>query len=507
MNINYFSKTLKGYRVVFLCLFLFSLLFTFCTDKTQLWKLKTTEQVASEYIANNPDQFSEFDKLMNLTGLEPLLSIRGPFTIMLPTNTAMLAYYKLKNVNSLTDFDAKTLQNLIRNHIITNQIATGDIGLGALRDTNAIGDYLVTEFQGSDIILNKTSKIIKRDIPIANGLIQVIDRVIDPLTKDVYSTIAADPSFKIFSDGLSLTGIKDTLMLISFKFGATTARTRFTLLAVADTTYQRYGINSVDDLITWTGATKTDNLKFINNPFYRYMEYHCLNGSYFLSDLTTSIYPILSHDNNVSFTIDTDYKINYNSKTKKYTAFNVPASNVPAKNGAVHTIADILPVTDPEPAVIIMETTDFFDMKQGDYFGKFYMKFGDGVHSFAKIHWVGDFMQYYYKPIQPENMHYDCLNMYGWWSLSVTFPKVMKGKYTMSIYQPGWTDVTNCICYLDGVKTPYTYLGAKGGTGGNGGLQKMADVNFKTTEEHTVTLVDISYGGIWWDYVRFDPVK
>jgi len=322
MNINYFSKFLKRFQVGFAGLLLFSLLFTFCTEKAQLWKLKSSEQVASQYIANNPDQYSEFNKLIGLTGLEPLLSIRGPFTIMLPTNTAMLDYYKLKNVSSLTDFDAKTLQDLIRNHIITNEIATGDIGLGALRDTNAIGDYLVTEFQGSDIILNKTSKIIKRDIVTANGLIQVIDRVIDPLTKDVYSTVAADPSFKIFSDGLSLTGIKDTLMLISFKYGTTTARTRFTVLAVADTTYQRYNINSVDDLIAWTGANKTDNLKIINNPFYRYMEYHCLNGSYFLSDLTTSIYPILSHDNNVAFTIDTDYKINLNSKTKKYTGFN-----------------------------------------------------------------------------------------------------------------------------------------------------------------------------------------
>jgi uncharacterized surface protein with fasciclin (FAS1) repeats len=486
---------------------LFSLLFTFCTEKAQVWKLKSQEQVASDYIANNPDQFSEFNKLVQLTGLGPLLSIRGPFTIMLPTNTAMQEYYKLKNVTSLADFDTKTLQNIIRNHIITNEIATGDIGLGALRDTNAIGDYLVTEFQGSDIILNKTSKIIKRDIPTANGLIQVIDRVIDPLTKDVYSTVAADPSFKIFSDGLNLTGIKDTLMLISFKYGATTARTRFTILAVADTTYQRYHINSVDDLIAWTGASKTDNLKLINNPFYRYMEYHCLNGSFFLSDLNTSIYPILSHDNNVSFTIDTDYKINLDTKTKKYTAFNVPASNVPSKNGALHTIADLLPVTDPEPAVIIMETTDFFDMKQGDYFGKYYMKFGDGAHTFAKIHWVGDFLQYYYKPLEPVNMHYDCLNMYGWWSLSVTFPKVMKGKYNISIFQPNWIDVTNCVAYVDGVKTNYTYLGAKGGTGGVSGLQKIAEVDFKATEEHTITLVNISYGGIWWDYVRFDPIK
>jgi hypothetical protein len=44
------------------------------------------------------------------------------------------------------------------NHIIGGIIETGDIGLGAIREVNAIGDYIVSEFEGSDIILNKTAK-------------------------------------------------------------------------------------------------------------------------------------------------------------------------------------------------------------------------------------------------------------------------------------------------------------------------------------------------------------
>ena len=66
-------------------------------------------------------------------------------------------------------------------------------------------------------------------------------------------------------------------------------------------------------------------------------------------------------------TIDTNYKINVDPKTKEYTGFIVPASNTPAKNGALHAIDDMLPVTNPEPATIIFEATDFFDLKQGDY--------------------------------------------------------------------------------------------------------------------------------------------
>jgi len=490
-------------RLIFLLAFT-SLVISSCKQEPVLWKVDSTDQVASDYIKSKPE-YSEFAKLVEVTDLNALLGIRGPYTIMLPNNDAMFAYYKQKGVSSLMDFDEKFRRELALNHIITNEIPSGDFGLGALRDTNAIGDYLVTEFQGSDIILNKYSKIIHRDIRLANGYAHVIEQVIDPLTKDIFTVVSEDPSYKIFTEGLKITGIKDTLQQITFPYGPKTARTRFTILAVPDTIYQRMGINNVNDLIQWTGANP-DSVSYLNNPFYRYMEYHCIAGTYYLSDLNTQLYPILSHDNNVSMNIDTDYRINYQLKTKKYTAFIVPASNTPAKNGAIHAIAGLLPVIEPDPVTIIFETTDFFDLRQKDCFGKYYDKWSDGKNTFAKIHWVGNYMQYYYKPTQPENIKYDALQMFGYWELSVTFPKVMKGKYSVSIYQPVWGDaIAPCRVFLDGVNTGIEYKTTA--TGGAAGLQKIADADFKTTAEHTITITNFLFGGCWWDYAKFEPVK
>jgi uncharacterized surface protein with fasciclin (FAS1) repeats len=504
--VHYFINSNNiGAKFRFILLLIASMVFSFCKQEPQVWEKKSLEQLAGDYIASNPDQFSEFQKLIDATGMESVLNVRGPYTVFAPNNEAMFAYYKLKNVNSIADFSDAVKDVLIRNHIIAFEIPTDNMGLGALAETNALGDYLVSEFEGSDIIISKFSKIIKRNIRTANGYIHVINRVLDPVTKDIYNVIYSDPSYKIFTKGLELTGIKDTLQIISFPYGKTIARTRFTVLAVADTIYQRYGINNVEDLIKWCGASP-DSLTYINNPFYRYIEYHCLNGSYYLSDLNTGLYPILSRDNNLMFTIDTDYKINLDSKTKKYTGFIIPASNTPAKNGALHAINDILPVTQPEPAVVIFETTDFFDLKQGDYFGRYYWRFFDGDSTFAKIHWDGDYLLYYYNLNNP-NINRDCLSMNGWWSISITFPKVMKGKYSVSIFQPNWNDITNLVAYVDGVSTPYVYQGQYGGTGGSAGLQKIADVNFTTTAEHTITLRNIVNGMLFWDYVRFDPVK
>lgn len=505
MRVFPISRDFSRVKTAVLFLLFSSFIFTYCAQDAREWKVKSEEQTIGDYIATT-DQFSEFAKLVQLTGLEPLLNVRGPFTVMLPNDDAMKAYYQEKNVSSLEELDHDFQVRLVRNHIIGAEIGSSDIGLGAVRDTNAIGDYLVTEFEGSDIIVNKIAKIIKRDIRTANGLIHIIDHTIDPVSKDAYTVISENPSYKIFAEGLRLTGIKDTLQTISFKFGNKNARTRFTLFAVADTTFRRYGINSIDDLITWCGASKSDDPTFIENPFYRFVEYHCLTGSYFLSDFKSGIYPILSHDNNISMTISDDYKINLKSETGKYTGFNIPQCNIPSKNGAIHTINDILPVTDPEPAIITYETTDYFDLQQEDCIGKYYKKWGGdvGLTQFEKIKYQGDYLLYYYKINHGRTaiLNYDCLSMLGYWWIEITTPKVMKGHYAVSAnIWSGGEDLPIFDAYLDGVKVA-TINARISGT-----KMDFGEVNWTKTEEHKVKLVCIGWGTLFWDSVIFTPTK
>jgi len=476
-----------------------------CREEPQLWKTTSEQQVIGEFIAAQPDQFSEFEKLVDIAGLHSLLKIRGPFTVFLPDNNAMKEYYTLKGVGGLDEFSQSFCEELCRNHFISNFISTGDIGLGALPFVNGLGDYLSSEFDESEIIISKIARIIKRDIYCANGVIQQIDKVLDPITQDIFTLLSSNPSYTIFSEGLRLTGLMDTLRIIQFPFGTAEARTRYTLLAVADSIYHRYEINSAEDLMEWCGANP-DSITFLENPFYRYMEYHCLNGSYFLSDLNTGIYPILSRDNNVHFTIDTDYKINYDTKTQQYTGFNIPESNFAAKNGALHSVNDLMPPIEPVAASVLFETTDFFDVKQGDYYLNYFKKFFDGENTFEKVKWRGDFLQYYYHSESTTNINGDVWAIQvGWWEVSITFPKVMKGEYDVVVKEPPWEYVADCAVSLDGVPTGYTYTG-KGGTG-EGGPQIVKRIVFETTAEHTITLRNITNGMLFWDYVEFVAVN
>jgi hypothetical protein len=370
--------------------------------------------------------------------------------------------------------------------------------LGSIRVPNALGDYISTEFANeTEILINKYAKVIKRDIETSNGFIHIIDHVLDPFTESVYELVLNNPSYSIFAKGLEKTGLSDTLTITSIPFGQKQARTRFTLLAIPDTMFNRFGINSVEDLIN-KYTPYPDSITFLENGFYRYMEYHCLAGSNFMSDITTKLYPILSTDNNVLMRVDRqDYKINYNPIDSSYTGFILASSNMPAKNGVVHTITGLLPVITPPPTSITFETTDFFDLQQGEYYGKHYMKWSDGQNTFEKIKWEGEYLQYYYKRgnIGANILtKYDCLNMTGWGWIEITTPKIMKGTYRVSANI--WTAHADYNCYVDGQLTGFSSIA-------DVAYPEFGTFTWTKTEEHKIKIVLLNYGQIFWDSIFF----
>lgn len=505
MNNNNFSQRSRGIQSAVLLSLMAFLLMTGCSPEAQTWDKKSNEMVAGDYIFANDDKFSEFGKLIELTRLDALLNIRGPFTIMLPTDSAMFAFYEEKSVSSLADFSAEELQALVKNHIVPAEISASDIGFGALREPNALGDYVATEFHGSDIYVNKVAKIIDQNVKTANGYIHVIDHVLEPLTHNVYSLVADNPDYSIFAKGLEMTGLKDTLAMIDFPYGSKRARNRYTILAVTDSVFKANNINNVNELIAWTGGSP-DSITHIKNAFYRYMEYHCLNNSYFLSDLKTGTYAILSRDNNVSFAIEEDYKINFDRKNNVYTAFLLNKSNNPAKNGVVHSVNGLLPVTLPEAYTITYETTDFIEFKEGDFYGKYYYKWHDGQNSFEKIKFQGDYLLYYYKPNHGRSaiLNNDNISLLGFWWVEITFPKVMKGRYAVSAnIWTGGDDLPIFDAYIDGVKVTNSPFNARM----SGTKMDFGEVNWKNTEEHKIKLVCVGWGVVFWDSVSFTPIK
>ncbi|NJK84886.1 MAG: fasciclin domain-containing protein [Bacteroidales bacterium] len=445
------ERSIKWFSVFVLIFILSS-----CREAADELPARSSGLQIAEYVAINPDakfEFTEFDKIIRETQIRGLLNSSGPFTLLLPTNEAIFEFYQSKGIGSYADMDTAALRALVMNHIIPGEIETTNIPVGTFPNPNAIGDFIVTEYVGSEIILNKYARIIDRDVYNLNGITHVIDKVLEPLSKSVFQVLSDNPEYSIFTNALVKAGLSDTLNILTIPYGQKQRRTRYTILAVHDSIFQNQGINNVDDLVE-RYSNGDNNLTNLNNGFYRYVEYHCLENTYFLSnfDARGNNYSVLSADNYVNIRVTNDYQINYSSETDTFASFYEEYANIPAKNGVIHPINNLLPVTEPKPVEITFEVTDYYDIKEEEFYLKHYKRFFDGENQFKYVKWKADFLLYYFKVPGVNSTQGDCWQLNGFFWIEVTTPKIMKGKYTVSIGGLQADHSPDMVAYIDDVR-------------------------------------------------------
>jgi uncharacterized surface protein with fasciclin (FAS1) repeats len=125
----------------------------------------------------NPE-LSTVSDLVRKSGLEPVLSAVGPFTVFAPTNDAFKA------------LPAKTLQDLAANPAALKDVLSYHVVAGKL-DSAAISNSSVASVQGAKLALAKSGGFVtvdeavvtQADLPAANGVVHVVDRVLMPPKK------------------------------------------------------------------------------------------------------------------------------------------------------------------------------------------------------------------------------------------------------------------------------------------------------------------------------------
>lgn len=135
--------------------------------------------------ALNNDNFTSLTGALSSEGLVAVLQGAGPFTVFAPTNDAFAAFTN-PNTNALGD--------ILVNHVVSG-IALAD-GLSSGYDnttlaTNADGDNLslyVNVGEDGSVTLNGTSSVVVTDVVGTNGVIHVVDNVIDLPTIATFAT-------------------------------------------------------------------------------------------------------------------------------------------------------------------------------------------------------------------------------------------------------------------------------------------------------------------------------
>ena len=174
----------------------------------------STEEQIGEFLENNPDQFSEFCRILDTTAVMGLLKAYGQYTCFIPTNDAIKEYIESEGNTQLSDFSLSELKTLCFNHIIKGDtIRSVDFAEGALGSLSMSERFLSVSYSPNSptIYINGKSPILEKDIFRHNGIIHIIGRVIASSKVMLADKLSEDSLFTIYSKALKITGIAEII--------------------------------------------------------------------------------------------------------------------------------------------------------------------------------------------------------------------------------------------------------------------------------------------------------
>ena len=395
MKKNIFKSIVKKYNQLLIIALTAGCIFASCNPLPS--DISTFEQeMLGQYIQNRPEQFSEFEKLLDTTEVMGLLNAYGKYTLFAPDNAAMKTYYASKGKSSLKDFTLDTLTQIAYDHVIKGyDITTDEFSDGLMPYLTMSERYISTSSKTEDgnlvYYLNDESAITKRDVEMSNGIVHTISVVINPSVLNLPQSISQDTLFTIFNEALIATGL-DKLMTksrdesydykkyLSLETGSTKGsgsvdeipRSRkygYTVLMESDETFRANNIHNLEDLKAFAAANvynedpddaNVTDIKDRRNSLNKFIAYHMIDRNLSYSkfiDAYDTQHMIKTYDMyeyfetmcpNTLLEIKKDRLtgetnlINQSSETKEAVRININYKDKDATNGVYHEIDKIL---------------------------------------------------------------------------------------------------------------------------------------------------------------------
>lgn len=338
--------------------------------------------------------YTEFVKILDTTRVIGLLNTVGEYTCFAPDNEAMASYYAKMKKNGVNDFSMDSLIQIAYDHIVLGWVMrTNDFNLGRLPHTSMSDRYFnISLATDGQILINKSSEILEKDILVHNGVIHKISRTLDPVRDGIVEVLSKDEKFTVFYQALEHTGLADSLLLIeddsydpeqyrhlitqtkdmggwfyheipeSRKFG-------YTILVESNETYSKYGITDLESLKSYAASiydkvypedAGITDVRSRRNSLNRFVAYHLITkqlGFDKFIDVYDTDHMVKTADMyeyietmcpntlmeivKIRSTNKTNI-INRNSETGKSVRIMKENSDIDARNGVYHEIDDVL---------------------------------------------------------------------------------------------------------------------------------------------------------------------
>ncbi len=266
-----------------------------------------TGQTVSSY-AHETEGYSLFARLLDDTGNSALLSSYGHYTLFLPSDEALERYIGnlAGGYDQLSD---EQKREIVYNHVIKslgNDYKSETFEEGSLPEKTMSDNYLTISFKADEsvagglaIYVNKTTLIIEKDIEVHNGVIHLINNVIEPSNDFPLDAMKEHGKFSIFAQAMEASGLyKRTEALYDDSYVApypegevtrdgmkffvpTVKRLGFTVFAETDDVMNANGISNLDQLVAYAenyyGTEARGNYTDPSNALYKFVAYHMLD--------------------------------------------------------------------------------------------------------------------------------------------------------------------------------------------------------------------------------------
>ena len=257
-----------------------------------------------------------------------LLSTPGDFTVFAPDNTAFGAY---------TNPNGNDLADVLSNHVIVGTTAVSDgLTTGYVNTAATYGDTMdeyLSMYINTDngVTLNGTYNVTTADVVATNGVIHVVDGVIDIPTVVTFAT--ADPDFSSLAAALTTSGQPDFVGTLSAATGE--GEDPFTVFAPTNDAFQAL----LDSNEMWNGLDDIDS-----DLLTSVLEHHVITSSNVRSgDLTDGIAPATLEGDVITINLPgNDGNPAQITDGSGNTGIDIIAVDVQAGNGVIHVIETVL---------------------------------------------------------------------------------------------------------------------------------------------------------------------
>ena len=123
-------------------------------------------------------QLSTLNKLIGDAGLVETLRGTGPFTVFAPTNDAFKAV-PAKTLDALAK-DPALLKSVLSYHVLAGKVTSADVKNGPAKTVQ--GANVALAKAGTFVTIDE-AVVTTADVPVSNGVVHVIDRVLLPPMK------------------------------------------------------------------------------------------------------------------------------------------------------------------------------------------------------------------------------------------------------------------------------------------------------------------------------------